>query len=231
MSYDWVVFDADETLFTFDAQQGLSRLFAQYEMDFDSRHFEDFKAVNRPLWEGFQNGKLTAADIKQQRFIPWEQKFGKPSQEINAEFMSCMASISQTIEGTDRLLKALHGKTKMGIITNGFVELQQERLQQTDTHHYFDFLVVSEAVGMAKPDAEIFHHAHRQHMSELPDPGRILMVGDNPHSDILGGLNAGWHTCWFDRGNGEIPDHIKPHHTITHLDQLTALLMQDVNVS
>ncbi|WP_404400587.1 pyrimidine 5'-nucleotidase [Idiomarina seosinensis] len=224
MPYDWVVFDADETLFTFDAQQGLSQLFKQYDMAFEQSHFEDFKAVNKPLWEGFQNGQLTAADIKQQRFVPWEQQFGKSSLEINAEFMHCMASICQTIEGTDRLLETLHGKTKMGIITNGFSELQQERLQQTNTQHYFDFLVVSEAVGLAKPDAKIFHHAHTQHMADSADPERILMVGDNPHSDILGGLNAGWHTCWFDRGNFQIPESIKPHHTITHLDQLTRLL-------
>ncbi|MGM0526038.1 MAG: pyrimidine 5'-nucleotidase [Pseudomonadota bacterium] len=224
MSYDWVVFDADETLFTFDARRGLSALFGRYGMDFDDQLFSQFKTVNQPLWKGFQDGELTAKDIKQRRFVPWERKFGKSSEAINTEFMSCMAGITETIEGTERLLKSLHGKAKMGIITNGFVELQQERLEKTSTHHYFDFLLVSEAVGIAKPDPEIFHHAHKQYMSEQLSPERILMVGDNPHSDILGGLNAGWHTCWFNRGSSDKPEDINPHHTITHLDQLTQLL-------
>ncbi len=224
MPYDWVVFDADETLFTFDARQGLAALFGRYELPFDDATFTEFKQVNQPLWQGFQRGELTAKDIKQRRFVPWEQKLGKPSEAINTEFMSCMATICETIEGTERLLESLHGKAKMGIITNGFVELQQERLEKTKTAKYFDFLVVSEQLGVAKPDPEIFHYTHKNHMSEQPAPERILMVGDNPHSDILGGLNAGWHTCWFNRDNSQLPEDIRPHHTITHLDQLTSLL-------
>lgn len=227
MQYDWVVFDADETLFSFDAEKGLAKLFADHDLRFDEQQLTTFKAVNKPLWEGFQKGELQARDIKQQRFVPWEKAFGKDSESINAHFMSCMAQITETIDGTERLLQALHGKAKMGIITNGFVELQQERLEKTKTDEYFDFLVVSEAIGIAKPHADIFHHAHRHHMNEQPHPERILMVGDNPHSDILGGINAGWHTCWFNRDDSVAPEGINAHYTITHLDQLTALLTED----
>lgn len=223
MRYDWVVFDADETLFSFDAEKGLTHLFARYGVPFNDQQLAHFKQVNKPLWEGFQRGELSATDIKQQRFVPWEQHFGKPSEAINAEFMSCMAEITETIDGTERLLATLHDKVQMGIITNGFVELQQERLEKTETEQYFDFLLISEALGIAKPDAKIFHHAHQQHMTEDTPPERILMVGDNPHSDILGGLNAGWHTCWFKRDDMPAPADIRPHHTIDHLDQLTAM--------
>ena len=224
MPYDWVVFDADETLFSFDARKGLETLFGRYELDFNEAVFSQFKTVNAPLWQGFQQGKLQAKDIKQRRFVPWESHFGKSSEAINLEFMQCMADVSETIEGTRRLLDTLHGNTRMGIITNGFTELQQERLQKTQTDKYFEFLVVSEEVGMAKPDPEIFHHTHRNHINESVPAERILMVGDNPHSDILGGINAGWHTCWFKRGDDADNSNIEANHTITHLDELTALL-------
>lgn len=223
MPYDWVVFDADETLFSFDARKGLETLFGRYELDFNDAVFSEFKTVNAPLWQGFQQGKLQAKDIKQRRFVPWEPLFGKVSEAINLEFMQCMADVSETIEGTRRLLDTLHGNTRMGIITNGFTELQQQRLEKTQTDKYFEFLVVSEEVGVAKPDPEIFHHTHRNHINESVPTERILMVGDNPHSDILGGIKAGWQTCWFKRNAAERSD-IRANHTVTHLDELTALL-------
>lgn len=224
MSYDWVVFDADETLFSFDAEAGLKMLFDRHQLRFDDDVLAEFKEVNAPLWQGFQKGDLLAKDIKQKRFIPWESGFGKPSEAINLEFMQCMAEISETIDGTHRLLETLHGNTRMGIITNGFVELQQERLKKTQTDKYFDFLVVSEEVGLAKPDPQIFHHTQKLHIDESLPKERILMVGDNPHSDILGGINAGWHTCWFKRHDNTVSNDIAANHTITHLDELTALL-------
>lgn len=224
MVYDWVVFDADETLFTFDTRQGLQSLFGRFKLTFDDQVLGEFKAVNAPLWQGFQNGALSATDIKRKRFLPWEQHFGMPSEDINTEFMHCMAAISETIDGTYPLLNALRGNVKMGIITNGFTELQQARLEKTQTQQYFDFLVVSEEVGIAKPDPAIFHHTRKQYMDDRVPQQRILMVGDNLHSDIVGGINAGWDTCWFNRSGDILSTDIAPTHTITHLDELAALL-------
>ena len=48
MAYDWVVFDADETLFRFDAKRGLTQLLQSYDVDFTETHFKRFKEVNAP---------------------------------------------------------------------------------------------------------------------------------------------------------------------------------------
>lgn len=45
----------------------------------------------------------------------------------------------------------------MGIITNGFTELQSIRLERTGMTDYFDHVIISEEVGVAKPDAEILN--------------------------------------------------------------------------
>ncbi|WP_435431314.1 HAD-IA family hydrolase, partial [Shigella sonnei] len=44
------------------------------------------------------------------------------------------------------------GNAKIGIITNGFSALQQVRLERTGLRDYFDLLVISEEVGVAKPN-------------------------------------------------------------------------------
>ncbi|MAD53199.1 MULTISPECIES: pyrimidine 5'-nucleotidase [unclassified Idiomarina] len=224
MAYDWVVFDADETLFRFDAKRGLTQLLQSYDVDFTEAHFNRFKEVNAPLWEAFQRGEISAADIKSRRFVDWEDRLGVSSTELNRQFMAQMGTISSTLDGAGSMLAALDDKVRMGIITNGFVDLQQERLATHQFEQFFQFVVVSEALGVAKPHPEIFHHTHREHISEEVPTSRILMVGDNPYSDILGGQRAGWHTCWLNEHQATCPEQVKPNHTIRHLSELVELV-------
>ena len=55
--------------------------------------------------------------------------------------------------------------------------------------------MISEEVGVAKPNKKIFDYALEQ--AGNPDRSRVLMVGDTAESDILGGINAGLATCWL----------------------------------
>ena len=64
--------------------------------------------------------------------------------------------------GAVSLLDSLKGKVKLGIITNGFTALQQIRLERTGLRDHFDALVISEEVGVPKPDPRIFDYALAQ---------------------------------------------------------------------
>jgi putative hydrolase of the HAD superfamily/5'-nucleotidase len=118
----------------------------------------------------------------------------------------------------------LKGRAKLGIITNGFVELQQVRLERTGLREHFELLVISEEVGVAKPHRDIFEHALT--IMGSPQRDNVLMVGDNPDSDILGGINAGLDTCWFNRENKPIPDGIIPKYQVSSLWGLEQLLFK-----
>jgi 5'-nucleotidase len=59
MKWDWIFFDADETLFTFDSFSGLQRMFLDYSVTFSAEDFQDYQAVNKPLWVDYQNGAIT----------------------------------------------------------------------------------------------------------------------------------------------------------------------------
>ena len=98
MAYDWVVFDADETLFRFDAKRGLTQLLQSYDVDFTETHFKRFKEVNAPLWEAFQRGEISAADIKARRFVDWEDRRGFHLQ-AQPSIMAQMGTISQRLMG------------------------------------------------------------------------------------------------------------------------------------
>ena len=222
MNWDWILFDADETLFTFDAFGGLQRMFLDYSVTFTAEDFQDYQAINKPLWVDYQNGAISALQLQHQRFEGWSQRLSVPAGDLNAAFLNAMAEICVPLPGAVSLLNALKDKVKIGIITNGFTALQQIRLERTGLRDYFDLLVISEQVGVAKPDRKIFDYTFEQ-MGQ-PPRDRVLMVGDTAESDILGGINAGIATCWLNAHGRSLPEGIMPTWEVTTLSELERLL-------
>ena len=76
----------------------------------------------------------------------------------------------------------------IGILTNGSSEYQWEKLRSSSLNRYFEHVLVSEEIGIAKPSPEPYRL-----IAELLDVsvGDCLFVGDTPHTDILGAKNAG----------------------------------------
>ena len=107
------------------------------------------------------------------------------------------------LPGAEALLNSLHGEFGLALATNGLKEVQRPRLVKSGLTSFFKVIVVSDEIGHAKPDAGFFDHAF--HEMGRPDPGRVLMVGDNLNADILGSMSYGIDACWFN------PDRLQPY--------------------
>ncbi|HGO5814704.1 TPA: pyrimidine 5'-nucleotidase [Mannheimia haemolytica] len=222
MKYQWILFDADETLFSFNSYLGLKAMLARYQIDFSEQDYQQFQAVNKPLWVAYQNNEITAQDIQTRRFAKLSAQTGVEPLKLNQELMAEMALVSKPLDGVLEMLNALYGKVKMGIVTNGFTDLQQKRLENTDTAHFFDIVVISEQIGAAKPDRQVFDYAFAL-MDEF-DKTKVLMVGDTLASDILGGNNAGIDTCWVNLHHAENNTQIKPTYEIHDIRQIIQIV-------
>ena len=217
-NYEWVLFDADETLFHFDAFRGLQQMFSSFDRHFTEQDYHAYQVTNKSLWVAYQQGSISAQHLQQARFHGWAQQLDVPPADLNNAFLAAMAEISEPIEGAMSLLQALKGKRKLGIVTNGFTQLQQKRLDRTGLTDYFDMLIISEQVGVAKPHIDIFEHALAA--MGRPDKERVLMVGDTLETDILGAKNAGLHTCWLNAANKPNSIEIEPNYQVRSLIEL-----------
>ncbi|CAH0536981.1 pyrimidine 5'-nucleotidase [Vibrio marisflavi] len=223
MKYDWILFDADETIFHFDAFKGMQLMFKRKGVEFTASDYHQYQQLNKPLWDKYQQGLVTATEIKHTRFELWADKLDTTTMDLNSSFLQAMADICTLLPGAKELIESLYDKARLAIITNGFVELQSIRLEKVGLADRFEHVFISEEVGIAKPDSGIFDYAMNK-MGQ-PDRAKVLMVGDNLHSDIVGGNNYGIDTCWLNRSGEALHETIKPNYTVSCLHELNALLL------
>ena len=108
MRYNWVLFDADETLFSFNSYLGLTAMLKRYGIDFTREDYDAFQAVNKLLWVAYQNNEITAEDIQMRRFAKLAEQTGVHQIQLNQELMAEMAKVSKPLDGVMEMLEALY---------------------------------------------------------------------------------------------------------------------------
>ncbi|MEL7533620.1 MAG: YjjG family noncanonical pyrimidine nucleotidase [Bacteroidota bacterium] len=226
MRYQWIMFDVDGTLFDFDqaAAHALKATFLQYKLPYEPQYIERYLEINRSLWALFEKGQIEAAELKSLRFARLLESLNRkadPSQ-MNEDYLGHLADGSILLEGAKELVENLHGKVQMMLITNGFKKVQRPRLARSGIEHLFESVVVSDEVGVAKPDPQIFEHS----FATMGDPKKedVLIIGDSLSSDIKGGNNFGIDTCWYNPNQKVKPDHMPITHMIKQLAEIPGLL-------
>ncbi len=114
--------------------------------------------------------------------------------EIREHYLAVFPSCTVGCHGLVEVLDALAGRGyRMGIVTNGSVRSQRAKIETLGVGPYFSTVVISEAVGLSKPDARIFHLAARNAGVE---PQACVFVGDHPRGDVIGARDAGLTAVW-----------------------------------
>jgi putative hydrolase of the HAD superfamily len=95
-----------------------------------------------------------------------------------------------------QLLADLRYSYRLGLITNGAVDIQMAKIVGSKLGEYFATTVISGAHGFGKPASAIFAMA----LKELGvEAGDAVMIGDNLSRDIAGARAVGMKTIWVNR--------------------------------
>ena len=227
MRYPVIFFDADDTLFDFEKtkQVALDALFA--EAGFPSLEVlkATYERINRQLWQEFEQGRVDQATLKVERFARFcaaAELAGDP-EWLSTRYVHHLSQGADLLPGAEELVRTLHGQVRMALITNGLQAVQRPRFRKSEICECFEVIVVSEEVGIAKPDPEIFKITWQQ--MGRPAPSGILMVGDSLTSDIQGGNNFGIATCWYNPKKRPVPAEPKVDHNLSELADLPELVL------
>ncbi len=85
---------------------------------------------------------------------------------------------------------------RLGVITNGDLGFQQEKIAAVGIDHRLEAIIASGELGFAKPDARIFQHACTVFDS---DPAETAYIGDRLRTDAIGAASAGLVGIWLNR--------------------------------
>jgi len=118
----------------------------------------------------------------------------------------------------EHMLRELHGKYKLGIVSNFAIpECVDKLLERHGLAGFFDVVVVSGAVNKRKPSVEIFKHA-LGHLGVKPE--EVVFVGDTVDADIQGPKAVGMRTIYIERRPQENVETACPDQTIKNLNEL-----------
>lgn len=128
-------------------------------------------------------------------FFGWRQT----QPERLQRFRDGMQAAVQLAPGAREMLTRLAGQYRLGLVSNGTGPTQRMKLKALAVEDLFDPVVISEEVGLRKPDVRIFELAIANW--QVP-PGAVLFVGDDPVADIGGASAAGLQTLQVGHENG-----------------------------
>ncbi|MCX7786212.1 MAG: YjjG family noncanonical pyrimidine nucleotidase [Spirochaetes bacterium] len=225
--YRLILFDADGTLFDYEKAEDTALEAALGEEGVPYRreeHRDVYRAINQELWELFEKGGIQAAELRVERFKRFSLATGIPLDpvSISRRYLKHLAEGAYLYEGVECLLQELKRKYKIGLVTNGLKEVQRNRFAKTPLPQYMSCIIVSDEVGLQKPDPAIFRMALME--AGESDPRRTLVVGDSLTSDIQGGWNAGMDTCWFNPTGKMNQTSLAPTYEIRQLKELLEFL-------
>lgn len=221
-----IFFDLDHTLWDFDKNSELAfdRIFKERFANVKILDFiEKYIPINQACWKLYQHDKITHQELRYNRL---KFSFDALNIEISDEdidqiandYIETLTDNNHLFEGAIEVLEYLKPKYKLHIITNGFANVQDKKINNALLSGYFMTITNSELAGVKKPNSIIFDYAVNVAQASKEN---CIMIGDCLDADVNGALNAGLDAIFFNDKRIEAPQNIKQ---VNHLLELKKYL-------
>lgn len=234
MKYRFLLFDVDNTLLDFDANEAESFRSMMKEVGeiWTQEIYETYREKNIKLWKMIERKEISVEEGVNRRFSDLMAFYGKSvdGRKWETIYRSYLNQGIQKIPHVDSVLQNLKEQGyELYVITNGVEETQVCRMKKSGLEQYFKKSFISGKIGAGKPSKEFFDYV-KSHIQGF-DEKISLVIGDSLTSDIKGGINGGMDTCWFcrEKENGVWKDELKesglqPDYIISELTELLGVL-------
>ncbi|MCQ2341172.1 MAG: YjjG family noncanonical pyrimidine nucleotidase [Paludibacteraceae bacterium] len=208
-NYKAILIDWDQTIGDWNGAELQSQqdLYTKYRLSewfesFDA-YFQAYKSHNKDLWIQYGDGKVTSEYLQRDRFlypllqalqldfapkkiVEMADKMGKDFLELTNKYFSLLPDAKEVVQ-------QLASRYPLTIISNGFSSVQYYKIAHSGLKPYFTHVVLSEEVGVSKPQVGIFEKALQLNGVKADE---AIMIGDSYPHDIVGARNAGIDQIW-----------------------------------
>jgi len=224
--YSILLFDADNTLFNFDA--GNRRAFSEVcricHLPDTDELFHAYEAVNAEMWSAFDRGECTKGFLVVERFRLFLERAGLQADPVqcNKIHLSTLATNTVLLPHALEVCRTLAQTHSLYIVTNAVAAVQKARLAASDLRPYITDAFISEDAGASKPSVAYFDYV----FSRIPGITRenCLLIGDSPSSDLQGANNYGIPCCWYNPRGLARPDGMRINYEIRDLPELLPIV-------
>lgn len=229
---DTLFFDVDDTLFDRErAQREIVRLFVQeFPHIFSNVQLDTivdaFLESDRTAISEFNAGASgdVARITRSRTFLQLLGLCEDYALSVTTYYQHTYPRINAAVRHAIPVVSHLARKFRLGVISNGLPDVQYQKLETLGIKHLFDCIILSEEIGIRKPDSRIFWKAATL-LNRLPE--ECLYIGDEYSSDVMGAKNAGMKVCWYNpRGECVQQREVEPDFEIRSLDELLTVLGQ-----
>jgi len=223
-----ILWDVDGTLLDFKAAEkaAIKKLFTEFSLGkCTDEMIERYSEINKRFWQRLEKGEITKPEVLIGRFIKFFTEEGidaSVAPEFNERYQISLGDTIVYRDDSKEIIRSLKGRIKQYAVSNGTVRAQTKKLALSGLGEMMDGIFLSEQVGAEKPSPIFFERVFR----DIPpfSKDEIMIVGDSLTSDILGGMNAGIVTCWYDPQKDAVPDGYKVDHVINDLHEVFSLI-------
>lgn len=209
-----IFFDLDHTLWDFEKNSALTfkKIFELNDLDVNLEKFLNYyQKINLKYWRLFRVDKVTKSELRYGRLKDTFDILNyKATDEIihrlSEDYITYLSSFNHLFEGTHEILSYLKEKYQLHIITNGFNEVQNEKLKNSGIRKYFNEIITSEEVGVKKPNSKVFKYALKKANASKQNS---FMIGDSWEADIMGAKNYGLDVIYCNFENNKVDESIK----------------------
>lgn len=221
-----VFFDLDHTLWDFEKNSRLTfqKIFKEGNIAIDIERFLQFYVpINLEYWKLYREEKVSKKELRYQRLRRSLDATGaslddNQIHQLSKAYIQYLSSFNHVVSGALDILNYLKPRYRLHIITNGFEEVQEKKLRNSQMRQYFQVVVNSEMAGVKKPNPRIFQLALKK--AEVAATN-ALMIGDSLEADVLGAQQLGIHALHFNTNGEDEHDHCK---IIRHLNEIKHFL-------
>ena len=221
-----VLLDIDNTLIDFNecARQSIIRIFNDFNLPYSNNVFKTFTDENIKIWKRLENGEITKAYLRANRWNIILEKLGliADGPAIEELFEKGISESAYEVTGAKELLAYLYSKHDLYVVSNGFRVVQENRLNLSDFKKYFKGMFFSEDIGISKPQKEFFDYCFYE--LNNPEKENVILIGDSISADIKGGNSYNIKTIWFNKNNEKCPDDVKPTYIVKTLSEIQNII-------